>query len=193
MTRRPLFAATVLAAIAIGGAAFADSDHGHKGQPGSTDRAGMTMHGGAAGMMGMMQRMHGTMTGGGMDGSKMGGMSPMGGAMMQMFDADGDGTVTPEELRTQLQARLAEYDSNGDGSLSIAEFEQLHSAMIREMMVDRFQYLDADGDGSVTPEEMAAPADRMKRMQKMRASQGQMRGQPGNGQGMGDGSRMKDN
>jgi Ca2+-binding EF-hand superfamily protein len=117
----------------------------------------------------------------------------MGGGMMQMFDADGDGTVTPEELRTQLQASLTEYDGNGDGSLSIAEFEILHSAMIREAMVDRFQYLDANGDGAITAEEMTAPATKMERMNMMRAGQGQMQGQPGSGQVMGNGTMMNDN
>ena len=196
MTRKTLFATAVLAATAIGGTAFADSNHGHGAKDGPGDRAGMMMQGGP-GMMGdmggmtgmthMMQRMHGGMMAGGM----MGGMGPMGGPMMQMFDADGDGTVTPEEMRAQMQAKLTEYDSNGDGALSIAEFETLHSAMIREMMVDRFQYLDADGDGSVTAEEMTAPADMMERMQSMRERI--MQTQPGDGARMGNGTMMDDN
>jgi hypothetical protein len=183
MNRKTILAATVLAATAIGSVAFADSNHGHQGQPGSNGREGMMMQDGGPGMMGMMQRMHGSVMGGGI----------MDGGMMQMFDADGDGTVTPEELRTQLQAKLTEYDGNGDGSLSIAEFETLHSAMIREAMVDRFQYLDTDGDGAVTAEEMTAPAIKMERMNMMRAGQGQMQGQPGSGQGMGNGTMMNDN
>jgi Ca2+-binding EF-hand superfamily protein len=116
-----------------------------------------------------------------------------GAGMMQMFDTDGDGTTTPEEMRTRLQAKLSEFDSDGDGNLSITEFEALHSAMIREMMVDRFQHLDADGDGAVTPEEMAAPADRMERMQMMRSNMADAPARPGNGQGMGNGSMMEDN
>ncbi|WP_199672152.1 EF-hand domain-containing protein [Pseudooceanicola sediminis] len=191
MTRKTLFATAVLAATALGGAAFADSHHGHGAKDGPGDRAGMMLQGapgmmgdmgGMTGMMDMMQRMHGGM---------MGGMGPMGGGMMQMFDADGDGTVTPEEMRAQLQAKLTEYDSDGDGALSIAEFETLHSAMIREMMVDRFQYLDADGDGSVTAEEMTAPADMMERMQSMRERM--MQTQPGDGARMGNGTMMDDN
>ncbi len=184
MTRKTLLAATVLAATAIGGVAIADSNHGHGGKSSPNDRAGMMQ--GGSGMMGMMQRMHGQMMGGG---GMMGGMGP-GGGMMQMFDADGDGTVTPEEMRAGLQAKLTEYDSDGDGTLSIGEFEALHSAMIREMMVDRFQHLDADGDGAITAEEMAAPADKMERMQKMRDAMGQM--QPGDGPGMGDSDMMND-
>lgn len=217
MTRKTLLAATVLAAAVTGGAAIADSNHGHRGQPGPYGNTGMMMQdgsgmmgnmGGMSDMMGMMKRMHGQMMGGDMmggmgsmgggimggmgpmGGGMMGGMGPMGGRMMQMFDADGDGTVTPEEMRAGLQAKLAEYDSDGDGSLSIAEFEALHSAMIRETMVDRFQYLDADGDGLITAEEMGAPADKMERMQKIRDRMGPM--QPGAGRGKGRGSMMND-
>lgn len=204
MKRNTFFAAMTLAATALGGAAFADSNHGHGGQPGTRSGPGMMqsgspgmmgMMGGMDGMMDMMQRMHGNMMGGGMMGGMgpTGGMGPMGGDMMQMFDADGDGTVTPDEMRTQLQAKLAEYDSDGDGTLSIAEFETLHSAMIREMMVDRFQHLDADGDGAVTAEEMVAPAEMMERMQMMRSNMAQPPVQPGNGQGMSNGTMMNDN
>ncbi len=161
MNHKTLLAATALAATVIGGAAFAESYHGHKGKTGSNDQAGM-MHNGGPEMMG--------------------GMGPMGGDMMQKFDTDGDGTVTPDEMRTQLQAKLTEFDSDGDSALSIAEFETLHSAMIREMMVDKFQHLDADGDGTVTAEEMTAPAEMMDRMEKMRAKMGMMQGQQeGNG------------
>lgn len=155
MTRDTIIVAAVLATTAIGGAAFAASDHGHGGKPGQGNAQGMMMQGGGAGMMGdmsemkgMMQRMHENMT--------------------QMMDVDGDGEVTPEEMRTRMQAMLSENDSDGDGSLSIDEFETLHSTMMRGMMVDRFQHLDADGDGAVTSEEMMAPAAKMERMQKMR-------------------------
>ena len=134
MTRKTIFVVATLAATALGSTAFAASDHGHKGQHGQKNAQGMMQGGGAgmmegmSGMMDMMKRMHEN--------------------MKQMMDADGDGKVTPEEMRTQMQAKLTENDADGDGSLSINEFETLHSAMMREMMVDRFQHLDADGDGS---------------------------------------------
>jgi Ca2+-binding EF-hand superfamily protein len=136
-------------------------------------------------------RMHGEMTGGM---GPIGGMGPMGGSMMQMLDAGDDGSLTPEEAREQLQAKLVEYDADGNGTLSIAEFETLHSAMIRETMVDRFQSLDADGDGAVTKDEMSAPAEFMERMQQIRSQMNAgPQGQQQMGQGMDGNSMMKDN
>nr|WP_206295795.1 calcium-binding protein [Pseudohalocynthiibacter aestuariivivens] len=192
MSQRFILALSIATATALGGAAFAQSDHGYSGKTKSADGT-MMMQGDGSGMMGdmsgmmqMMQKMHG------MHDNKMGGMGNkghgmMGGAMMQMLDVDGDGSVTPEEMREQMQAKLTEYDSDGDGTLSISEFETLHSAMIRETMVDKFQHLDANGDGAITSEEMTAPAKKMERMQKMHSGMGQMQGQPGTGQGMGSG------
>jgi Ca2+-binding EF-hand superfamily protein len=187
MSQRFILALSVAAATVLGGTAYAQSDHGHGAKAKSAD-GGMMMQGGSSGMMGdmssMMQNMHKMHR---MHDNKMGGMGGMmGGAMMQMLDADGDGNVTPQEMREQMQAKLTEYDSDGDGTLSISEFETLHSAMIREKMVDKFQHLDANGDGAITNDEMTAPAKKMERMQKMRSGMmGQMQGQPGAGQGMG--------
>lgn len=199
MTRKSLLVLGLIAATAIGGAAFAAGNHGAGGRPGS---AGMT--GDHADMMNMMMRMHGQMMGGtvgggmmgGMGGpgmmgmmapmhqQMMGGMGSMRGAMLKDIDSDGDGNLTPDEARDGLRAKLTEYDADGDGALSIAEFEVLHSAMTREAMVDRYQHLDGDGDGKVTAEEIVAPAERLERMQTMRA---RMHGAAGNRPAMGQG------
>ncbi|KPP85226.1 MAG: EF hand [Rhodobacteraceae bacterium HLUCCO07] len=174
MKMRTTLSGAALALITFGGAAAADSNHGHGG-PG-TGSPGV----GNNDMMQMMMPMHSGMMGDGMGMMQGGmpGMGSMGGAggmmggglmpMMEALDADGDGTVTPEEAREGLQALLAEYDADGDESLSLAEFETLHSALIRETMVDRFQFLDDDGDGQVTVGEIVKPAKRMERMQSMR-------------------------
>jgi Ca2+-binding EF-hand superfamily protein len=116
------------------------------------------------GMMQMMERMHGMMNSGDMSSGMGGGM--MGGGMQQAFDADKDGTVSPEELRNGLLAELKAQDVDGDNALSIEEFEVLHSARIRNQMVDKFQKLDENGDGLVTEAEMAAPADKMEMRMK---------------------------
>lgn len=148
------------------GVAFAQNDHGHGAQQSGgamapADGTSGPMAGAQADMMqkmmSMMMGMHGRMMGGG-----MAGMGAMDGTMMQMMMGSGAmGMATAEDAAAAMQARLTEFDADGNGSLSLDEFETLHSAMIREMMVDRFQYLDADGDGAVTPSEMTAPAMRM--------------------------------
>lgn len=162
--------------------------------------------GGMGGMGGMMQMMHGGqggMMGGGFGGAP--GMGPMGGGMGfgamggfdNAYDADGDGSVTPEELRAGLLGSLETYDADGDGTLSLAEFEALHAAQIRELTVDRFQALDADGDGQVTADEFAVRADRMEQI--MERFQGLAdRAAPGADDDMqdmmdDDGSMMNDN
>ena len=132
----------------------------------------------------------GMMQGGGMmDGGMMQGKGLMGPQFRAMMDANGDGKVEPAEARAQLQKLLKENDTDSDGTLSISEFEVLHSRMIRETMVDRFQHLDNDGDGAITAEEMAAPAKKMerkqKRMEMMQKSSG------ASDEGMGSGGMMK--
>lgn len=116
---------------------------------------------GMGGMMPMMMQMHGA---GGMAGYAISG--PMG-PMMDGLDADGDGTVTPEEAHDGMQALLAEYDANGDAVLGLDEYAALCAARTRDAMVDGFQALDADGDGQVTADEITAPADRMARMRSL--------------------------
>ncbi|OUS06336.1 hypothetical protein A9Q96_09885 [Rhodobacterales bacterium 52_120_T64] len=153
----------------------------HKGQNG--------MMGGQGDMMQMMMQMHGQMNGGqgymmnGHGGTGMMGGGQMGGfGNMQDFDANGDGIVTSAEVLASLKAMLEEFDTDGDGTLSISEFEALHSAAIREKMVDRFQMLDNDGDGQITTDEITAPADSMDDMMKIHS------GTRGTSGGMGAGT-----
>ena len=191
--KRLVLATATLAAIGAAIPALADANHGH-GEGRTGDRAGAmeqmgpgSMMGGDMGqMMRMMEMMHGgqagmmgaDMMGGGMMGSNMMGSGMMmGGAdhLQTIFDADRDGTVTPEELRTGLLDALKTYDADGNGTLSLDEFETMHAAHIRETTVDRFQAFDADGDGQVTAEEIAAPAERMQHMMDRRAAGNQQR------------------
>lgn len=178
--KRTAFAAVAIAALgAVSLPVLADDSHGHGkerggtgadvARPGSGGMMGQDMmgagmkHGGMGNMMQMMQMMHGHHSG-------MMGAGMMGGAdhMLRLFDADDDGDISPDEFRTGMTAELATYDADGNGSLSLAEFETMHAAHVRETTVDRFQAFDADGDGQVTADEIAAPADRMERMRRTR-------------------------
>ena len=74
--------------------------------------------------------------------------------MMEKVDADGDRAVTQDEVDAFRAGVVAEADVSGDGNISLDEFETIYLKMTRERMVDRFQKLDADGDGVVTQTEM---------------------------------------
>ena len=168
--------ATALAvSLTAPGLGLAESHHGHGGPAAATDDAGPK--GGRADMMydmmNMMMKMHRQMMGGGMhggmpDSTDSKGRAMMDGSMMRMMMGGGMmGAPAPGAALKMMQDRLAEFDADGDGTLSLAEFETLHAAMIREQTVDRFQHLDADGDGRITTDEMIAPARRMEMRGKM--------------------------
>ena len=79
----------------------------------------------------------------------------------EQFDANEDGRLTQAEIDQVRQSRLAEFDQNGDGSLSLEEYQALWMDAMRERMVDRFQAHDDDGDGMVTAEEFGESFDRI--------------------------------
>ena len=148
------------------------------GNMGGGNAGGMMGGGNAGGMMGGGNAggMMGGGNAGGMGNGQMSGPGRLMGPMMGMLDTDGDGTVTRTEADDQLRAMHETFDADGDGTLTIAEFEALNSSLVRDAMVDRFQYLDADGDGNVSPEEMGAPAQMMRPAPSAEspAEQGQM-------------------
>ncbi|MFC4670770.1 EF-hand domain-containing protein [Seohaeicola nanhaiensis] len=174
---------TIATAIALSlvspALALAESHHGHNAPP-DAQKGGDPMQGKGAMMkdmmgmmMPMMMQMHRQMHGG----SEGGGMAMMDGDLMRMMMGSGAGG----DPMSMMQSRLSEFDADGDGTLSLSEFETLHSAMIRETMVDRFQHLDADGDGRITADEMGAPAKRMEMRGTMPDGSGMMGGQPPSG------------
>ena len=81
--------------------------------------------------------------------------------LMELADADDNGRVSPKEASQFWTQQLERYDANGDGSLSIEEFAQMHAAHTRPVMVDRFQFFDEDGDAKVTESELKTPFRRM--------------------------------
>ena len=121
------------------------------------------------GMMDGRDGMMGGMMGGGMMGGMMSGMNSY---AMRTFDANKDGTLTPEEMTKGMQAEIKTYDTDTSGSLSLAEFEAMHAAHTRTMMVRAFQMHDEDGDGQVTEAEMATMAAMMQMMMKSAAGAG---------------------
>lgn len=78
------------------------------------------------------------------------------------MDADGDGNVTRAEFRTFMEGRLErqkarfdaafqEADKNGDGKLDKEE-----AAASNALLAQRFDSIDSDQDGFITPDEIRA-------------------------------------
>lgn len=136
-----ILTATAIGAVGLVGLAavgIADSDGHGFGYWGK--------HGGGQQMGG-----HG-MGGHGMGGFGMGGPGRMH-DMMLGFDGNNDGKLTQQEIDEGRTGQLKKFDKNGDGALTIAEYEALWLDAMRERMVDQFQEHDADGDGKVTIQE----------------------------------------
>ena len=127
--------------------------------------AGLGFAAPVAAQQGMMDGRYGMM-GGMMSGGMMSGMNSY---AMRTFDANKDGTLTPEEMTAGMQTEIKTYDTDKSGSLSLAEFEAMYAAHTRTMMVRAFQMHDEDGDGQVTEAEAATMAAIMQMMQMMMA------------------------
>lgn len=90
--------------------------------------------------------------------------------VLEKFDKDGDGKLSPEErkaAREAMQARteerrkemLAKYDKDGDGKLSPEERAEMQKDRKAEML----KKFDKDGDGKLSEEERAAMPKRQRR------------------------------
>lgn len=96
-------------------------------------------------------------------GSSRGGQGERAERMFERFDTNQDGTITQAEIDEVRSSRLAEFDEDGDGSLTIEEYQVLWMDAMRPRMVRAFQRLDTDGDASVTVEEFVEPFGSMVR------------------------------
>ena len=78
------------------------------------------------------------------------------GMMFEAFDLNADGQVTREEVDQFRADRFAEIDTNGDGTVSEDEFVAHAQARAAERAVERFNALDADGDGILNADVLAS-------------------------------------
>ncbi len=83
--------------------------------------------------------------------------------MMQFdeIDANGDGTVTREEITAGIEARFDKADTNGDGTLTAEEMAAQMAERMQARMEARAQRMitvrDANGDGVLSADEMGSP------------------------------------
>ena len=88
-----------------------------------------------------------------------------------LFDKDGDGSITCEELRTvmtslgqnptttELQEMIQEVDSDGNGKIEFPEFlnmmaQKMSTRNFNDEALEAFNVLDKDGSGSISESEL---------------------------------------
>lgn len=118
----------------------------------------------------------------------------------ERYDLNNDGSITQEEIDQNRAQWLQEFDTNGDGQLSIEEFQALWLRARSEQMVREFQRFDRNGDGQVTLEEYQRPlSDVVQRLdrtgdgavtrddlQRRRGADARRSKEPGRGSGSGE-------
>lgn len=74
------------------------------------------------------------------------------------IDKNGDGKITPDEMKAWHEARLKSADTNGDGAVSVdelkAEILKRMEARADDMAKRMMERKDANGDGKLSPDEM---------------------------------------
>jgi hypothetical protein len=83
------------------------------------------------------------------------------GRLMEQLDTNQDGALSKAEVEGVRDQKLAQFDADKNGTLSLDEFQGLWLDMMRPGMVRGFQRFDEDGDGQLTGAEMLEPFDRM--------------------------------
>lgn len=86
---------------------------------------------------------------------------PRGGHMIEMFDQNGDGSITQDEVNASVAERFAQADADKDGRVTLDEFKTYRLAEMQPMKVRAFQRIDRDGDGKVTRAEFDRVSERM--------------------------------
>ena len=112
----------------------------------------------------------------------------MNGGFVRRYDANKDGDVTQEEVDANRSARHGKYDADGDGKLSLEEFQGLWMEAYRRKMVRDFQEFDVDGDAVVTLEEYTEPMSKFVERREDRGHRGDRRGKRRGPAAMTDGS-----
>lgn len=87
-------------------------------------------------------------------GGHMGMMGPLGHEILRGLDTNDDQAISQEEIDAAVASRAEEFDADGNGRLSLAEFQALFAEITKPIGVRAFQFLDPDGDAAVTQTEL---------------------------------------
>lgn len=79
---------------------------------------------------------------------------------IEVFDTDGSGTVSLDEIVQEQRRLILATDVDGDGKLSVEEFRRRGHLFQMLRATSVFDMLDANGDRELTAEEIAAPSQR---------------------------------
>ena len=97
--------------------------------------------------------------------AQRGAMGMMGGLgaeqLLREVDTDRDGRMTQAEIDAAVNARFARFDADGNGRLSLDEFNALWADVTRPAAVRAFQFMDPNGDASVTKAEVEERTSRL--------------------------------
>ena len=92
----------------------------------------------------------------------LGMMGAMGGEqLLREVDTDRDGRMTQAEIDAAVNARFARFDADSNGRMSLDEFGALWADITRPAAVRAFQFMDPNGDGSVTKAEVDEKTSRL--------------------------------
>lgn len=79
---------------------------------------------------------------------------------IELFDTDGSGNVSLDEITAEQKRLILATDVDGDGTLSVEEFRRRGHLFQMLRATSVFDMLDANGDRELTAEEIAAPSQR---------------------------------
>ncbi|MEE4011586.1 EF-hand domain-containing protein [Roseibium sp. FZY0029] len=81
--------------------------------------------------------------------------------LFERFDVNEDGAITKAEIEKIRTQEFASADADSNGEISLEEFKAAFLTRSNDRMVRAFQFMDRDGDGTVTQEEADLLANRM--------------------------------